>query len=190
MEQLLEYDKDLFLFLNSLGTETWDGFWLFMSHKLYQIPLYAVLLYLIFRTFGVKGTIITLVIVAALIAASDQTSNLFKNILFQRPRPCRIEGIEEFTRMIAKRCVGFGYFSAHAANSMGLAFFVGLILKKQYKYLLLFMVIWAVLVGYSRIYVGVHFPGDVITGMVIGILFGFIAFKLHIFLFKNLANNN
>ena len=156
MEELIQLDKDLFLYLNNLGTPIWDGFWLFMTEKLYQIPLYLVLLYFFYKYFGIRGTIITLLIVAALITASDQLSNLFKNVLFMRPRPCHMRDQGEILRFIAERCGRHGYFSAHAASSMALAFFTGLALQKRLKYIFPFMVIWSVVVSYSRIYVGVH----------------------------------
>ncbi len=184
MEELIQLDKELFLYLNNLGTSTWDGFWLFMTEKFYQIPLYLVLLFFFYKYFGIRGTIITLVLVAALITVSDQLANLFKYVLFMRPRPCRAEGVAEFTRFIAERCGRYGYFSGHATNSMALAFFTGLALQKHLKYIFPFMVIWAIIVSYSRIYVGVHYPGDVITGMVVGILLGLGAFKLHAFLIQ------
>ncbi len=182
MEELIQLDKDLFIYLNNLGNSSWDWFWLFMTEKFYQIPLYLVLLFFFYKYFGIRGTIITLVLVAALITASDQLANLFKYVLFMRPRPCRAEGVAEFTRFIAERCGRYGYFSGHATNSMALAFFTGLALQKYLKYIFPFMVIWAIIVSYSRIYVGVHYPADVITGMAFGILLGVGAFKLHTFL--------
>ncbi|WP_103070773.1 phosphatase PAP2 family protein [Aquimarina sediminis] len=184
MEELIQFDKDLFLYLNNLGNTSWDGFWLFMTNKFYQIPLYALLLFFFYKYYGVRGTIITLVVVALLITATDQLSNLFKNVLFMRPRPCRADGVAEFARIKAERCGRHGYFSGHAASSMALAFFIGLSLRKYLKYIFPFMVIWSITVGYSRIYLGVHYPGDVVTGMAIGILLGFGAFRLHRFLVK------
>lgn len=184
MEELVQLDKELFLFLNNLGTSTWDGFWLFMTEKFYQIPLYLVLLFFFYKYFGIRGTIITLVLVALLITASDQLANLFKYVLFKRPRPCRAEGVAEFTRFIAERCGRYGYFSGHATNSMALAFFTGLALQKHLKYIFPFMVVWAIIVSYSRIYVGVHYPGDVVTGMAAGIILGVGAYKLHSYLIK------
>lgn len=187
MEELVQIDQDLFIYLNNLGTPAWDGFWLFMTEKFYQIPLYLVLLYFFYKYFGIKGTIITLVTVAALITATDQLANLFKNVLVQRPRPCQMDGVGEFTRFIAVRCGRFGYFSGHATSSMALAFFTGLALQKYLKYIFPFMVVWAVIVSYSRIYVGVHYPGDVVTGMIAGIILGVLAYKLHTFLVKKYA---
>ncbi|MEH6407498.1 MAG: phosphatase PAP2 family protein [Leeuwenhoekiella sp.] len=183
METLRELDKELFLFLNNLGTETWDPFWLIITGKWYSIPIYAVLLYLIFKEFGLKNTLITLVFVAALIACTDQLANLFKDG-FQRSRPCGMKGVMEIARFIAVRCGKYGYFSAHAASSMGLAIFIGLLLKSRYYYLIFALLFWSALIGYSRIYVGVHYPGDVLTGMVFGALLGFLFYKLHVYVLK------
>jgi len=180
MSELKQLDYELFLYLNNLGTETWDPFWLFLTNKWSSIPLYAFLLILIFKRFGLKGTLFTLITVALLITATDQLANVFKHG-FERLRPCGQEGVMEQARFIAVRCGSYGYFSAHAASSMALAVFVGLLLKAKYKWIFPLLVFWAILVGYSRIYVGVHYPGDVLTGMLIGALIGLLMQVLHHF---------
>ncbi|MFC7358286.1 phosphatase PAP2 family protein [Jejudonia soesokkakensis] len=178
IEELLKYDEQLFLFLNGLGNTSWDGFWNVVTHKLSSIPLYAMLLYLVYKKFGVKGTLIVMVVAAFMITATDQLANLFKYGI-ARPRPCRVESLQTTIRFVAERCGRFGYFSAHAASSMAAAVFIGLLLKSRYKYLPFLLLFWAVVIGYSRIYLGVHYPLDVITGMFFGAIFGFLVFLLN-----------
>ncbi|MCB0457398.1 MAG: phosphatase PAP2 family protein [Flavobacteriaceae bacterium] len=178
LEKLLQYDTQLFLFLNRLGNENWDGFWLFTTEKYASIPLYLALLYLIWKHFSWKATLLILVTVAIMITATDQLANLFKYVLFQRPRPCRVEALQDHMRLVAKVCGRYGYFSAHAASSMATAVFVGLLLKKHYRYLPFLLLFWAAMIAYSRIYLGVHYPLDIITGMVAGGILGWLFFTL------------
>ena len=183
MEELIQLDKNLFLYLNSLGTTTWDGFWMFVTGKWNSIPLYALLVYLLYKKTGVKATLITVFVVGLMIAGTDQLANLFKKVLFLRPRPCHDEVVYEAMRLVKSYCGGkYGYFSAHAASSMALAVFLGKILKTHFKYSSVLLLIWAVLVGYSRIYIGVHYPGDVLTGMFFGVLIALLLYKLQQYL--------
>lgn len=177
IEQLLQLDEQLFIFLNSLGSERWDALWLGITYKFTWIPFYALLLYLVYRNFGLKNTLIVMVLVAILITFTDQLANLFKNG-FERPRPCREEHLQEFIRYVAPRCGRFGYFSAHAASSMALAVFLGLLFRRIYKYLPFILLFYAGIVSYSRIYVGVHYPLDTLTGMTIGALLGVLMYTI------------
>ena len=173
MEQLVELDQELFLFLNNLGTPAWDNFWNILTHKWTSIPLYIVLIYLLYQCLGTKGAIITVLLVAGMITITDQLANVFKDG-FERLRPCRQEGVMEYARFVAIRCGKYGYFSAHAASSAALTVYLGLILKPFYKFILPILIFWALMVAYSRIYVGVHYPGDVLTGMILGSGIGFV----------------
>ena len=95
-----------------------------------------------------------------------------------RLRPCY--DMPDLVRLVKDSCGGKGgYFSAHAANTMALAIFMGKVLKPYFKYSIILLFSWAFLVGYSRIYIGVHYPGDVLTGFIFGILMAFLMYKLH-----------
>lgn len=178
IDSLIEKDIELFLYLNNLGTTQWDSFWLILTNKYSAIPLYFILLFFTYKKFGIKKTVILLAFIAVLILVSDQTSNLFKNG-FKRLRPCYNDEIVNLSRLVSNRCGGlYSYFSAHAANSMAIAVFFSFALNFKSKISVFLLLFWAVLVAYSRIYIGVHFPLDIITGMFFGILYGTLFYKL------------
>ncbi|MBO3116720.1 phosphatase PAP2 family protein [Winogradskyella sp. DF17] len=182
LDQLLTYDKELFLFLNNLGTEQWDGFWMFYTHKFNWIPFYALLLFLLYKHLGKQRILMLILVVVALITFTDQITNLFK-YGFERYRPCHQEDLQSIMRIVKEGCGGrFGFFSGHASNSMAVAVFVGLILRNTYKNLIFLLLVWAAAMAYSRIYIGVHYPLDVVCGMAFGALSGFVFFKLNNYL--------
>ena len=190
LEQLLQYDESLFLYLNSLGTETWDGMWLLITNKLTFIPLYALLLFLIYRKLGLKILLTLVILITLMILFTDQTTNIVKRSVL-RFRPCACEDIMESVRFIAERCSrNRSFFSGHASNSMAAAVFGGLLLRPYFKNLIFLMLLWSAVVAYSRIYVGVHYPIDVITGMAFGALSGFGFYKLYGFLAKKYLTSN
>ena len=183
-EQLLQYDTELFLYLNNLGTTSWDGFWMTYTTKVYWIPFYALLLYWMFKHLGKTPFLITIAIVTLMILFTDQITNLFK-YGFERLRPCHEEALINKMRIVREGCGGqYGFFSGHASNSMAVAIFVGLMLMRRYKYLIYVLVIWAMVMGYSRIYVGVHYPLDVLCGGLFGGLSGFIFYKFNMYVIQ------
>ncbi|MBZ9652055.1 phosphatase PAP2 family protein [Psychroflexus montanilacus] len=184
LEQLQNIDREVFLFFNNLGVEEWDWFWVFLTEKETSIPLYAVLLFLIFKKIKLKGLGITVLVVGLMIAFTDQFANFTKDT-FERLRPCN-EAFIEYGRFLAKRCGKFGYFSGHAISSFAVATLVSNLLKPYYKHVFYWMFFWAFMVTYSRIYVGVHYPGDILTGGALGILTGHLFFKLHVYLTSRL----
>jgi len=183
IDQLIQSDTELFLFLNNLGSEPWDTLWLIITNKLTFIPLYGGLLFLLYKKFGLKPLLAFVLIVAAMITFTDQITNVVK-ATFERTRPCRTEGVMEYMRFIAVRCGKYGFFSGHASNSMAAAVFAGLLLKPYYKNLLFMMILWSLIVAYSRIYVGVHYPLDIICGLTFGAISGFLFYKLAKFVLK------
>jgi undecaprenyl-diphosphatase len=188
LEQLLQYDTELFLYLNNLGNSSWDWFWLTYTTKGYWTPFYALLLYLMYREWGKKPIVITLAVVALMILFTDQITNIFK-YGFERPRPCHVESLINKMRIVREGCGGpYGFFSGHASNGMAVAIFVGLMLKDKFKYAIYLLVIWAMVMGYSRIYVGVHYPLDVLCGMLFGCFSGFLFYKLNMYVIKRKIN--
>lgn len=180
LDQLQQLDRELFLFLNNLGTQEWDWFWVFVTEKETSIPVYILLLFLIFKKIKLKGLLITVVVVGLMIAFTDQFANFFKDTI-QRLRPCN-ESFIEYGRFLAKRCGKYGYFSGHAISSFAVATLVSNILKPYYRHVFFWLFLWAVVITYSRIYVGVHYPGDILTGAILGVLTGYLFFKLYKYL--------
>lgn len=173
-EKLHSLDTQLFIFLNSLGSESYDGFWLIITKQTNWIPLFLLLLYLIYKKTGIKQTAYLLLFVAVLILATDQITNVFK-YTFQRVRPCNNPEINTFIRVVQSRS-SFSFFSGHAANSMAVATFLYLIFKKQIKFFgLLFL--WPLIFAYSRIYLGLHYPLDILSGYFFGGIMGFLMYK-------------
>lgn len=186
LDFLIHKDIELFIYLNNLGSIQWDGFWLFITNKFTAIPLYVFLLFLTYKLVGFKRMLIVLLFAILLVALSDQTANLFK-YSFKRLRPCHNNDIASIIRIVKEGCGGlYGYFSGHAINSMAIAVFFGLLLKNKYKYLFTILIFWAVIIAYSRIYVGVHYPLDVLTGMLFGLVYGFIFYKLLIYFLRKI----
>lgn len=174
--QIVSFDTELLVFLNNLGSEKYDGLWLMITKQANWLPLFILLLYVIFKKLGTKQTLYLLLFVAILLLFTDQICNLFKNG-FQRLRPCNNPEINTKIRVV-KLSNSYSFFSGHAANSMAVATFLYLKFKKEYKHLWL-LFLWPLVFAYSRIYLGLHFPGDIIAGYFFGSLFGFIIFKFY-----------
>jgi undecaprenyl-diphosphatase len=177
IEYLKEADQALFLLLNGWNHPAMDGFFIFLSAKLVWAPLYAYLLFLIWKKVGTVGLLKTVSLIVAMISLSDfLASGLFKPF-FERLRPCyepTLEGMVYFPN----GCGGkHGFASSHASNTFAAASFVYLIFRKTNS-LIFLLLIWAVLVSYSRIYLGVHYPGDIIVGACLGILSAALAFRV------------
>ncbi|PWA08366.1 phosphatase PAP2 family protein [Flavobacterium laiguense] len=176
LEKILALDTQLFIYLNSLGSENYDGLWLIITKQFYWTPFFLLLFYLIYKKLGVKQTLFLLLFVAFLITATDQITNLFK-YTFQRLRPCNNPEINTFIRVVQVR-TSFSFFSGHAANTMAVATFLYLNFKNEFRYFgLLFL--WPLIFAYSRIYLGLHYPLDILTGYLCGFLTGFAIYKAY-----------
>lgn len=176
LDKILSLDQKLFLYLNGLGSETYDEFWLMATKQYNWIPLFLFLLYLIYNKLGTKQTLYLMLFVAILLVFTDQTANLFKNGV-QRLRPCNNPEINTFMRIVQSR-TSFSFFSGHATSSMAVVTFLYLIFKMDFKcFWLLFL--WPLIFAYSRIYLGLHYPLDIICGYLCGAIMGFLMFKFY-----------
>ncbi len=172
MEEIISEDKKIFLYLNTLGDSRFDQLWIMISSTWVWVPLYIIFLYFIYKNFKLKTLVFILIFVALGATISDQIANIFKYGV-ARLRPCHDPSLIGQMRIV--KCGGqFGFYSAHAANTFFLATYLSLILKRKIKWFPYFVFSWAIIVSYSRIYLGVHFPGDIIVGAFAGSLIGFI----------------
>ena len=174
LNMLNTWDTDLFLILNGAHNSFWDFIMFWASDKFIWIPVYALFLFLLWRKYYSKIWIVIL-FAALLIFLSDQISvHLFKDV-FQRLRPCNDPALDGMVHLVNGKCGGsFGFYSSHASNIFAIAVFVISLLGKKNPWMILLILIWAGLIAYSRIYLGVHYPGDVIAGAMVGSLLGWM----------------
>jgi len=174
LNTLNTWDTDLFLLLNGAHNSFWDFIMYWASDKLIWVPVYALFLFILWRKYYSKIWIVVL-FAALLIFLSDQISvHLFKDV-FQRFRPCNEPALEGIVHLVNGKCGGsFGFYSSHASNIFAIAVFVISLLGKKDPWIILLIITWASLIAYSRIYLGVHYPGDVIAGVVAGSLLGWM----------------
>lgn len=180
IEKIKDLDTQLFLYLNEKHNPFFDPIMYWASHKWFWVPFYAFLVFIIIKEFK-KKSIYVLVAIGLLITICDQTaSHLIKNMV-KRLRPSHQPSLQNLIHLSEAGPGGqYGFISSHSANAFGLATFLILMLPKKYNWLKIALLFWAVLVAYSRIYNGVHYPADVIVAMLLGTLYGYlVAFLLH-----------
>lgn len=179
MDEILELDRELFLELNSSFHKPWlDQLMMFLSTTTAWIPLYLILLYMIIKVYG-KDTWMILLAVAITILLADQVTSTFMKPFFERLRPSHDPDLRGMVTIVNEYRGGrFGFASSHAANTFGVATLMWLMLKNFRPWISL-LFLWAIGVGYTRIYLGVHYPGDIIVGDLIGFLSAFVAYFLY-----------
>jgi undecaprenyl-diphosphatase len=181
LDYLIYLDKKLFIFLNNLGSNPFDEIWLLLTNQLNWIPFFLILLFILYKKLGTKKLGIAILIVAALITFTNEITDVIK-FSVQRIRPCNDQKLIGLIRVV-KDSDTFSYFSGHAANSTAAMMFVLLILRKHYKYSYL-LFLYPLIFAYSRIYLGLHFPLDIISGFIFGGCTGFLFY----FLFEKISN--
>ncbi|OIP48767.1 MAG: phosphatase PAP2 family protein [Flavobacteriaceae bacterium CG2_30_31_66] len=181
IEFLIKKDRELLIFLNNLGSEQWDPFWLFITKQFYWTPLFLLLFYLIFKSFGLKKGGFVILSIIVLITFSDQFTNFVKDY-FGRLRPNNDPSINYLLRSFIQP-QSFSFTSGHATTSSFFSIFIILLLKENYKNIY-FLLLFPLIFGYSRIYLGVHFPLDILFGFFLGTFLAIIYFKI----FKKIFN--
>ncbi|MCU0361851.1 MAG: phosphatase PAP2 family protein [Bacteroidales bacterium] len=176
MEFLADADRRIFLFLNSLNSPFFDEFMHFMSGKIIWIPLYLAILVAFAFKYRRKFLVLLLVIVLAATLSDQVTLHLFKNA-FERLRPCNEPSLKALVHLYNGECgSGFSFVSAHAANSFNVAVLSLMLIGRRWYTIAILL--WAAVIGYSRIYLGVHYPADVLCGAALGSLIGWSMSRL------------
>lgn len=173
----MSLDQQLFLALNFPGGDFLDSLFFLISGKLTWIPLYLLISYLLIKRYGWRKALLALVFMGLTVVLVDQIANIFKNYT-PRLRPTRTEEIKDLVHTVnGYRGGKYGTVSAHAATVFSIAISsLSLIRSRVYTILIL---MWALLVCYSRIYLGVHFPLDISYGIILGITGGIVSLKLY-----------
>ena len=178
IEQLIAIDKELLLKLNGSDSLFWDGFMWVATSTYIWIPTALMLLYIIFKNNSIKQAILITIMIGLAITLADQISSSLFKPMFQRWRPTRDPEIMYLIDTVNNYRGGrYGFISSHAANTFAVMVFVSLLIKRYSVFFILLF--WALLCSYSRIYLGVHYPGDILGGMINGILCGLLVYWLY-----------
>ncbi len=179
-------DQQLLLFINSLNSPFFDQVMHAISGKLIWVPLYLAILIFLGIKYKRKFFIILIFIILA-VTLADQSSVFVKN-LFLRLRPCHEPSLKGLVHLVNGECGGmYGFVSSHATNSFNVALLSLLFIKKRWYSISI--IAWALVVGYSRIYLGVHYPGDVLCGSLLGAFIGWSMFRLYVLTDNKILKN-
>jgi undecaprenyl-diphosphatase len=176
LDKILQWDRDAFVYLNSLGIEQYDVFWSTVTKFPPWIPLFALIIILLFVKFSKREAITMLLIILVMAAFVATLTDLTKNVV-ERLRPNNDEELNTIIRILRSPS-GFSFFSGHASSSFSIITLTALFLRKKFKWVYLFY-IWPILFALSRVYVGVHFPIDIIVGALVGIFSAWLFYRLY-----------
>jgi len=178
MDWILDMDRELFLFLNGLNTEWLDPLMMLFTQTQFWVPLYLFLIYLIFKNYGTEGWFVLAGVVVTILLADQITSALMKPF-FARLRPSHEPSLAGLVHLVDGYAGGrYGFPSSHAANTFGTAWFIWKLFGTRYRWIGL-MFVWCTLMTYTRVYLGVHYPADVIVGALVGIGSGAIGWQVY-----------
>ena len=178
METLSNIDSDLFLFLNGLHTEWMDKVMVLLTDMWAWFPIYLLLIYWTVKQYGKRCWWVFLFVALVLLCTDQLASHVCKPV-FQRLRPCYNDDFQDLIHLPKGMAGGkYGFVSSHAANTFGIAAFLTPALRKYCPWVAIVLYLWAFISSYSRIYIGYHYPGDILCGAILGILIGLIFWKV------------
>ena len=190
MDFFTNIDSQLFLFLNGLHADWLDPIMIAITQMWVWLPIYLFLIYLTVKQYGKRCWLLFLA-VGLVVLCSDQLSSHVCKPVFQRLRPCYNIDFQDLIYLPKGMAGGhYGFVSSHAANTFAIGTFLTSALRKNAKWIGWLLFMWAFLSSYSRIYIGYHYPGDILCGAVLGILIGLIIWKLFQILEKRLEKKN
>jgi undecaprenyl-diphosphatase len=181
-ETMKSIDQSLFLFLNSLHCPLFDTVMYWGTNAVTWLPLYVVLLYFVMIKYKWK-TLWILLFATLMIIFSDQLANIVKDLV-ARPRPTHEPGLTGIHTVNGYLGGQFGFYSGHATNNLSIAVFIIILLGRPFRYFSVLVLGWALFMAYTRIYLGVHYPGDILAGWIAGGLIGWFFGRLCIWFLR------
>ena len=179
IEKIEQIDRQLLFAINGSNSPLFDTIMWWVSKPAFGIPFYLLFIFLLYKSFGWKNTILLVLFTGSAVGLADLSAKYLFKEMFERFRPSQNLEIKEQLHYVNNYHGGmYGFVSSHAANMFSIAMLIGLWLKKKIRYSLHFLLIWASLIGYSRIYLGVHYPSDVLCGALLGIFISFLIYKI------------
>ena len=174
MHRILEADRRAFLWINTeLDVGGLEYFLILIRKAEFWIPLYVFIAAFLLINYRLKGLLALLVLLVVLVLCDQTSSHLFKPF-FERIRPCNDSALSDLI-MLRVRCgSGFSFTSSHATNHFGLAVSLSILLDVQRKWIGYLLLFWAAAISFSQVYVGVHYPGDVLFGALLGIIIAIV----------------
>ena len=181
--KILDIDRYLLLSLNGSDSLFWDGCMQVYTSMIVWMPLALVLVYMLLKNNSVKDFFVLLLMVTLVVLGTDQISSGFCKPFFERWRPTNDPVLMYAVDVVNEIREGkYGFTSSHAANSFGLATFFSLLIRK--RAFTVSMILWAAMNAFTRIYLGVHYPGDIIAGTLIGVTVGLVVYKFYSYIQK------